>query len=454
MKIRLLSLAELGLTLLALTAGTAYASQAATNYFIPMDVIDAGGSDVSKSNNYLLSDSVGEPAVGFGASTNYILNSGYRQPSAADFLSLTCSPTATIGFVAGTGQKTGSGTCVVYTDAYGGYSLSWAVRSGSGGTNTGYLTSQYNKTIAPFDFSRSGLVGYWKMDETVAGSTVKDSSGNGYNGTPSGTAGANNLPQPDTALPGNTNFYDIRGLNFDGTDDKVSLSAMPSTTTTFTLSFWIKPNAQSTNYGTIFSQDSFIGFWYRGSAAGASAGKMSFFYSSTDHLNSTPLTDGAWQHFAAVVSAGSVTFYLNGVQDGTATSAIAFTPNNIGNDPSSELFKGTLDEMRFYNRALSAAEIKALANTPHTWSVAATANGWGSRLSSRSTDTHSKWGTDGASDKWLNIGDGSYSVITRGSATTQSGSTEILQFRAEVGSSVLQPTGTYKATATFTVVGY
>lgn len=246
--LRLLQSALLGAALFVLVIHSASADQTATDYTIPADVIDAGGADVSKSNLYLLSDSIGEPVVGFGASDDYILNSGYRQPSAAEFLSLACSSSADIGSVAGTGVKTGSGTCVVYTDAYNGYNLGWSVRSGSGGTNTGYLISQYNDTIAPF----------------------------------------------------------------------------------------------------------------------------------------TPAT----------------------------------------------------------------------GNVPETWSVAASDAEWGGRVRSVSTDAAAEWGTDGGSEKWLNIATVNRTIVSRQSATPLSGSTEIIQFRAEVGSSAFKPTGIYRTTVTFTLVGY
>lgn len=218
------------------------------DYRIPSNVINAGGSDVSKSNVYLLSDSLGEPIVGYGSTDNYILNSGYRQPSASEFLSMTCSPIAVIGTVNGTGQKTGSGTCVVYTDAYSGYNLGWAVLSGSGGVNTGSLISEFNDTIAPF------------------------------------------------------------------------------------------------------------------------------------------------------------------------------TP--------------------------------AVGNTPETWSVPAVDSEWGARVRSVSSDVAAEWGTDASSEKWLNISTTNRTIITRTSSTLQAGSTEIIQFRSEVGSSKVQPSGVYQATVTFTVVGY
>lgn len=243
------------LVLLVLTASfTISVSEAqqppteSNEYRIKPDVINSGGADVSKSSNYLLSDSLGEPIVGYGESSDYKLDSGYRQPSASEFLSMSCSPVAVIGTVVGTGQKTGSGTCIVYSDASSGYNLGWAVLTGSGGTNTGYLINQYNDTIAPFS--------------------------------------------------------------------------------------------------------------------------------------------------------------------------------------------------------------PAVADTPETWSVAAPDSEWGARLRSISSDVAAEWGTDAASEKWLNIRTSNRTIVTRSSATPQEGSTEIIQFRSEVGSSKLQPTGLYQATATFTVVGY
>ena len=218
------------------------------DYRIKPDVMNAGGSDVSKSNMYFLSDSLGEPIVGHGDSANYKLDSGYRQPSAAEFLSMSCSPVTVIGSVVGTGQKTGSGTCVVYTDAYSGYNLGWSVLTGSGGTNTGSLINEYNDTIAPY------------------------------------------------------------------------------------------------------------------------------------------------------------------------------TP--------------------------------AVVDTPEPWSVPSTNAEWGGRLRSLSTDDAAEWGTDSISEQWLNIGTTHRTIVTRGNATLQEGSTEIVQFRSDIGSSVPQPTGVYQTTVTFTVVGY
>lgn len=91
-----------------------------------------------------------------------------------------------------------------------------------------------------------------------------------------------------------------------------------------------------------------------------------------------------------------------------------------------------------------------VVGTPQTWSITNNDARWGGRLSSTSTDTDSKWGTDSVSEKYLNVGTGSYTVVSRNTRTSVSGSTEVLQFRAEIGSTKIQAPGLYKATVTLT----
>lgn len=88
--------------------------------------------------------------------------------------------------------------------------------------------------------------------------------------------------------------------------------------------------------------------------------------------------------------------------------------------------------------------------TPQTWTVADVDARWGGRLSSASDDTDVKWGTDNASEKWLNVGTGSYTIVTRSSRTEVTGSSELVQFRAEVGAQKIQSPGTYRSAVEIT----
>lgn len=97
-----------------------------------------------------------------------------------------------------------------------------------------------------------------------------------------------------------------------------------------------------------------------------------------------------------------------------------------------------------------AAFTPTTPNVPDTWSVNAADSEWGGRLRSSSTDTAAEWGTDNSTDKWLNVATSSRTIVTRNTRTTVAGSDQILQFRGEVGSSHIQPNGTYTVTVTLT----
>ncbi|HRH93748.1 MAG TPA: hypothetical protein PKV72_04440 [Candidatus Peribacteria bacterium] len=99
----------------------------------------------------------------------------------------------------------------------------------------------------------------------------------------------------------------------------------------------------------------------------------------------------------------------------------------------------------------------ATAGTPETFAAPNTANPattsrWAARVKSASTTTSGagkNWGTDGASEAWLNVGTGAQvSLVKRTTETT--GDTELIQFKAYIGSTSAQPSGVYRATVVIT----
>jgi len=102
------------------------------------------------------------------------------------------------------------------------------------------------------------------------------------------------------------------------------------------------------------------------------------------------------------------------------------------------------------------------SSTPTTWdgtAVPDTASGWGYRLSSTSDTPNSKWGTDdqsnvnyGTTAKWYKATASDYQLTTRSEETDNDGDSEILNFGAEIGAGMIQPTGTYTTTVTLTAV--
>src|SRR5690606_35577098 len=80
------------------------------------------------------------------------------------------------------------------------------------------------------------LVGYWPLDESVAGSTAADRSGYGNEATPTGDP----TPSADVAL--NVKFANSRSLAFDGSS-YLSVPDAPhlDLTDQLTVAAWVKP---------------------------------------------------------------------------------------------------------------------------------------------------------------------------------------------------------------------
>ena len=86
--------------------------------------------------------------------------------------------------------------------------------------------------------------------------------------------------------------------------------------------------------------------------------------SFTTQFSAIPLN--AWTHLAYVVSGGSISLYINGAfvesDTFTTTPPMQFISFGFFNAGSCCHFPGRLDDMREYNRVLTAAEIKQLYN--------------------------------------------------------------------------------------------
>ena len=72
-----------------------------------------------------------------------------------------------------------------------------------------------------------------------------------------------------------------------------------------------------------------------------------------------------WNLVTAVYDGANMRLYLNGEEwdfqpkTGTLTSSTGFS---VGNDASGNYFDGDIDDVRVYNRALTAAQVYALYN--------------------------------------------------------------------------------------------
>src|SRR5205823_14811920 len=82
-----------------------------------------------------------------------------------------------------------------------------------------------------------------------------------------------------------------------------------------------------------------------------------------------PLTMGSWTHLAETYDGANLRFYVNGtLVTSTPMSGSMLVSGKAlrigGNRVWGEWFKGNIDDVRVYNRALSAGEIQSDMNTP------------------------------------------------------------------------------------------
>ncbi len=173
-------------------------------------------------------------------------------------------------------------------------------------------------------------------------------------------------PWHDTGVDGGS-------LQFDGSDDYVSLGGAITTSNTFTISAWIIEN--HSNIQTILANrsSSSDGFAFYVNSSGTSDGKLVFETGNgTNAATATSIlgavSTGVWHHVVAVIDRGNskATLYVDG-QDVTSTSTIRndFTLSAgayIGSFTNqTNPFTGTMDDIRIYNKLLTGDQVARLA---------------------------------------------------------------------------------------------
>ncbi|MEP0366308.1 MAG: LamG-like jellyroll fold domain-containing protein [Cyclobacteriaceae bacterium] len=234
------------------------------------------------------------------------------------------------------------------------------------------------------------LVGHWTFDEGE-GSSASDFSGNSRNGTL--TAGHSNWgagsPEWTTDRYGNAG----KALHFaDGANVEIPY-ATALNPETMTISLWVNADVVdpiwANNY--MVSLNRWNGFKFQLQSANKAfmtvkadvdgAADPAYY----DRDNESPeLPQGEWLHIAVSFGGGEMTFYVNGQEikrwDNTPGTAISISdaPVNltIGQDLPTSIyssddsspyyvdwggyFKGSLDEIRIYNKVLTATQISSI----------------------------------------------------------------------------------------------
>ena len=196
----------------------------------------------------------------------------------------------------------------------------------------------------------NGLVGWWKFDETN-GTIAYDSSGNGNDG---------NLTNGPTWTTGK-----IGGaLSFDGVNDYVITDV--TTGLNFSVSTWVKTSDNDAHIMGSNGGDSWL-FWI-------DYGELRFELQNGSWNEPTPFSVSSdWTYLTGVFESldSSAKVYKNGSFQSTKVVL-----NRVVNDSIISIgkwltsssnavprhFNGLIDDVRIYDRALSAAEVQALYN--------------------------------------------------------------------------------------------
>ncbi|MDO8594906.1 MAG: LamG domain-containing protein [bacterium] len=200
--------------------------------------------------------------------------------------------------------------------------------------------------------SGNSLVGHWTFDEAT-GTLAGDSSGLGYTGT---LTGSNGLPTWTSGRRG-------AGLNFDGSDDYVSASGISELTSINSTSVWFKPTSFSVGMNGYLIDQGINNHQIQVYDGDDSDGLPKIACDSQLPAEATELpTAATWYHVTCVANGTTVSVYLNGVLN-WSTARVSASPStiNIGRyGGTGNHFNGIIDDVRIYNRVLSAAEADAL----------------------------------------------------------------------------------------------
>jgi Concanavalin A-like lectin/glucanases superfamily/Bacterial Ig-like domain/Bacterial Ig domain len=237
----------------------------------------------------------------------------------------------------------------------GAHTLTAVARDGGGNT----ATATANVTVSNTSVSPTGLRASYALNET-SGSTVADWSGNGNNGTTSGS----------TWIAGQFG----NAASFDGSNDRINLPATLGTFYNggFTLEAWVR---KSTTKKDVMVLGSWVAAQGGGPMIWVDHADGRYYLTLGTGGFATYLDSGRapaigqWQHIAATYDGATARFYIDGAQVASRTFAGTVGNSNTWRMGAYEatptgFFDGRIDNVRVYSRALSAAEVQANMWTP------------------------------------------------------------------------------------------
>jgi hypothetical protein len=234
------------------------------------------------------------------------------------------------------------------------HTLTAVARDAAGNTSS----SEVDVTVQNSAQNPNGLVAAFGFNEG-SGVQVNDASGQSNTGT---------ISSATWSTAGKFGS----ALSFNGTSSWVTVADAASLdfTTGMTLEAWVNPNIGSA-WRTVILKENVDTFSYSLYSANSASRPAGFVHTNADiALNGTSAVAlNTWTHLAVTYDGAMMRMFMNGVQVSTkaVTGAAAVGDGALrigGNAIWGEYFRGLIDEVRVYNRALTAAEIQTDMNTP------------------------------------------------------------------------------------------
>ncbi|MEN6536532.1 MAG: Ig-like domain-containing protein, partial [Bryobacteraceae bacterium] len=228
--------------------------------------------------------------------------------------------------------------------ANGAHTLTAVARDAAGNrTTSAAVTVLVNNTATnPGD---SAAVAFYSFN-AGSGETLSDDSGNGHTGTISKATWT-------TGKYGSALLF--RGRAFVRIGD---LDSSPE----FTVSAWVNPSSLSGCHSVAMKTFTY-GFEICDGSVLAGVGNGG----TWSGIAKASATVNTWQHITQTYDGSTVRLYMNGTLVASAAGALTNSDQDLrigAWTDTSEFFKGVIDEVRIYSRALTAEEIQADMNNP------------------------------------------------------------------------------------------
>ena len=264
------------------------------------------------------------------------------------------------------------GTAFGAEDTQAPYSIDWPSGSAANGEHvitaiardaSGNLTTSAAVNVTVQNTGNPGLVAAWGFNDR-AGTSAYDLTGNGHTG-----AVSNATWVPDGRFSG--------ALSFNGQNASVIVAdaADLDLSGAMTLEAWVKPSALGDWRTILLKERGTNGLSYALYATdpNRSPSAPSVFVNTgggdRDSWGAAALALDTWTHVAGTYDGQSLRVYVNGtlIQTVSVGGNILASDGALaigGNSIWGEWFAGLIDEVRVYNRVLTAAEIQGDMNTP------------------------------------------------------------------------------------------